>query len=123
MPVVSHPENSGCFETIIVSESNIHLTIERGTVNTAQVQSDLHEFTEAAESEKSSILDTSDELEFRKYIFNQSSEPDSDIDSLHTKLCSGNLARELMQFFRQITLIGLRGCFPVVHCGNNIKAQ
>ena len=41
----------------------------------------------------------------------------------HTKLCRGNLARELMQFFRQISLIGLRGCFPVVHCGNNLKAQ
>ena len=43
--------------------------------------------------------------------------------SAHTKLCRGNLARELMQFFRQISLIGLRGCFPVVHCGNNLKAQ
>ena len=31
-------------------------------------------------------------------------------------LWSGQLARELMQNFRQISLIGLRGCFPVAHC-------
>ena len=67
VPVVSHPENYRCLETKVVSESNRHLTIEGGTVSTAQVQSDLHALSaEAAESEKSSILDTSDELEFRK---------------------------------------------------------
>ena len=61
MPVVSHPENYGCLETTIVSESNRHLTIERGTVYTAKVQSHLHELlAKAAESEKSLILDTSD---------------------------------------------------------------
>ena len=51
---MSHPHNFGCsLEITTVSESNRHLTIERGTVNTAQVQSDLHELSvEAAESEK-----------------------------------------------------------------------
>ena len=34
-----------------------------------------------------------------------------------------NLARELMQNFRQISLIGLRGCFPVVHCGNTARVS
>ena len=54
VPLVSHPENSGCLITTFVFESNRHLTIERGTVNTAPVQSDLHELSaKAAESEKS----------------------------------------------------------------------
>ena len=34
----------------------------------------------------------------------------------HVELWRGKLARELMQNFRQINLIGLRGCFPVAHC-------
>ena len=77
VPVVSHRENSDCLETTIVSESNRYLTIERATVYTAQVQLDLHELSaEAAESGKSIILDTSNESEFRKYLLNQSSEPD-----------------------------------------------
>ena len=64
-------------------ESNSCVTIEKGTDNTAQAQSDLHELSaEVAESEKSStLLDTSDELEFRKHLLNQFSEPDSDEDS------------------------------------------
>ena len=33
------------------------------------------------DTEKSSILDTIYELEFRKYLLNQSSGPDSDVDS------------------------------------------
>ena len=81
---ISQPENSGCLEVpALVSESNSCVTIEKGTDKTAQTQSDLHELSaEVAELEKSSILlDTSDELEFRKHILNQFSEPDSDEDS------------------------------------------
>ena len=36
--------------------------------------------------------------------------------SMHVELWSGKLARELIQNFRQINLIRLRGCFPVAHC-------
>ena len=36
-------------------------------------------------------------------------------EGVHVELWSGQLARELMQNFRQISLIGLRGCFPVAH--------
>ena len=36
----------------------------------------------------------------------------------HVELSNRYLARESMQDYRQISLIGLRGCFPVVRCGN-----
>ena len=65
-------------DTATVSEPHRHLTVERETVNINQVQPDLNELSaQEAESEQSSILD-SDELEFRKYFFNQSSESDSE---------------------------------------------
>ena len=74
--MVSHPDNSGCFDTSTVSETHQHLTVERETVNINQVQPDLNELSvQEAESEQSSILDR-DELEFRQYVFNQSIESD-----------------------------------------------
>ena len=59
------------YQYALASESNSCVTIEKGTDNSAQAQSDLHELSaEVVESEKSSILlDTSDELEFRKKPF------------------------------------------------------
>ena len=36
----------------------------------------------------------------------------------HVKLSICSMARELMQNFRQISLIGLKSCFPVAHLGN-----
>ena len=84
VPTINQPENSGCLEvTALVSESNSCVTIEKGTDNIAQAQSDLHELSAGvAESEKSSILlDTSEELEFRKHLLNQFEVPDSDEDS------------------------------------------
>ena len=113
VPVISHPENSGCLETILVSESNSHLTIERGTVNTAKVQSDLHELSaEATESEKSFILDTSAESELRKYLLNQSSEPDSDVDL--PSVC-GNCMKE-GEDLRRCT-----GCKFIRYCSKNCQ--
>ena len=54
-----------------VPEPHRHLTVERETVNTTQVQSDFNELSaQEAESEQSDILD-SDDLEFRQYFFNQ----------------------------------------------------
>ena len=71
-----------------VFEPHRHLIVERETVNTTKVQSDLNELSaQEAESEQSSILD-SDELEFRQYFFNQSPESDSEsvVDS-PTSVC------------------------------------
>ena len=88
--VVSHPENSGCLDLPvppIVSESNIYLTIKSRTINTAQMQSDLHElYAEEAKSEDS------DELEFRKCLFNQPYEPHSYIDTL--SICCNCMKQE-----------------------------
>ena len=41
--------------------------------------------------------------------------PQRFIKLTHVELWSGKLAGELMQNFRQISLIGLRGCFPVAY--------
>ena len=52
----SHPVNSGaCLEpTLFDSEPNRHLTVEKGTVNTAKLQPDLNKLcAEEAESEQS----------------------------------------------------------------------
>ena len=67
----------------------------------------LHELSaEDAESEKSSILDTSGELEFRKYLLSQSSEPDSDVDS--PNVCGNCMT---------LTYVTARSIAPVpVHC-------
>ena len=44
--VVSHPDNFGCLDhTSTVSETHRQLTVERETVNTTQVQSDLNELS------------------------------------------------------------------------------
>ena len=92
VPAISQPEKSGCLEmTALVSESNSCVTI-----NTAQAQSDLHELSaEVAESEKSSILlDTSDELDFRKHLLNQFSKPDSDEDSSSPSVCGNCMKKD-----------------------------
>ena len=71
----------------IVSESNRYLTIESRTVNTTQVHSDLHElYADEAKSEDS------DELKFRKCLFNQPYEPHSYIDTL--SICSNCIKQE-----------------------------
>ena len=52
---ISHPKNSGDFE-LTSSDSDVysHLAVEKETVNTAEVQTDLNELSvEAAESEQS----------------------------------------------------------------------
>ena len=53
VPTTNQLQNSGCLEvTALVSESNSCVTIEKGTDNIAQAQSDLHELsTGVAESE------------------------------------------------------------------------
>ena len=51
-----------------------------------------------------------DDISFRNIIVAKFQGPK------HVELWSCQLARELMQNFRQISLIGLRGCFPVAHC-------
>ena len=117
VPAISQPENSGCLEvTALVSESNSCVTIEKGTDKTAQAQSDLHELSaEVAESEKSSILlDTSDELEFRKHLLNQLSEPDSDEDS--PSVC-GNCMKEREELRRCL------GCKFVRYCSKECQAS
>ena len=55
--VVSQPENSGCLDrTSSFFESNRHLTVEGGFVNTAQVQSELNRLSAEVAGEHSSIL-------------------------------------------------------------------
>ena len=72
------------------------------------MQLDLHDLSaEAAESEKSSILDTSGELEFRKYLLSQSSEPDSDVDS--PNICS-NCMKEGEELRRRTCCKFVRYC-------------
>ena len=114
--MISQPEKSDCFEvTALVLESNSCVTIKKGTDNTAQAQSDLHELSaEVADSEKSSILlDTSDELEFRKHLLNQFSEPDSDEDS--PSVC-GNCMKEGEELWRCL------GCKLVRYCSKECQA-
>ena len=117
VPAISQPETSGCLEvTALVSESNSCVTIEKGTDNTAKAQSDLHELSaEVAESEKSSILlDTSDELEYRKHLLNQFSEPDSDEDS--PSVC-GNCMKEGEELRRCL------GCKFLRYCSKECQAS
>ena len=117
VPMISQPEKSGCLEvTALVSESNSCVTIEEGTDNTAQTQLDLHELSaEVAESEMSSILlDTSDELEFRKHLLNQFSEPDSDEDS--PSVC-GNCMKEGEELRRCL------GCKFIRYCSKECQAS
>ena len=95
----SHPDKSGCVDTVTVSEPHRHLTVERETVNINQVQPDLNELSaQEAESEQSSILD-SDELEFRQYFFNQSSESDSESVVDSPNVC-GNCMKQGEEFPR-----------------------
>ena len=86
MPVFSHPEISGCLDLPvmpIVSESDRHRS---GTVNAAEIHSDLLElYAEETNSEETRWLD-SDDLEFRKWLFNQPYQSYSDIDTL--SICS-----------------------------------
>ena len=90
--VDSHPDNSECVDTSTVSEPHRHLTVERETV-----QPDLNELSaQEAESEQSCILD-SDELEFRQYFFNQSSESDSESVVDSPKVC-GNCMKQGEEF-------------------------
>ena len=115
--MISQPEKSGCLEvTALVSESNSCVTIEKGTDHTAQAQLDLHELSaEVAESEKSSILlDTSDELEFRKHLLSQFSEPDSDEDS--PSVCC-NCMKEGEELRRCL------GCKFVRYCSKECQAS
>ena len=107
VPAISQPEKSGCLEmTALVLESNRCVTI-----NTAQAQSDLYELSaEVAKSEKSSILlDTSDELEFRKHLLNQFSESDSDEDSRSPSVC-GNCMKEVEELRRCLDCKFVRYC-------------
>ena len=111
-----HPDNSECVDTSTVSEPHRHLTVERETVNihVNQVQPDLNELSaQEAESEQSSILD-SDELEFRQYFFNQSSESDSEsvVDSLN--VC-GNCMKQGEEFPR------CTGCKFVRYCSKKCQ--
>ena len=114
-PVVSHPENSGCFDrTSSFSGHHIHLTVDRETVNTAQVQSDLNELSvQEAESEQASILD-SDKLELRQYFFNQSPEPDSESDVDSSGVC-GNCMKQGEELPR------CTGCKFVRYCSKNCQ--
>ena len=110
--VDSHPDNSGCVDTATVSEPHRHLTVERETVNINQVQPDLNELSaQKAESEQSSILD-SDELEFRQYFFNQSSDSESDVDS--PNVC-GNCMKQGEEFPR------CTGCKFVRYCSKKCQ--
>ena len=112
--VDSHPENSGCVDTATVSEPYRHLTGERETVNINQAQSDLNELSaQEAESEQSSILD-SDELEFRQYFFNQSSESDSESVVDSPNVC-GNCMKQGEEFQRCI------GCKFVRYCSKKCQ--
>ena len=112
--VDSHPDNSGCVDTATVSEPHRHLTVERETVNINQVQPDLNELSaQEAESEQSSILD-SDELEFRQYFFNQSSESDSESVVDSPNVC-GNCMKQGEEFPR------CTGCKFVRYCSKKCQ--
>ena len=117
VPVVSHPENSGCLGlpvTPIVSEFNRHLTIESGNVNAAQIHSDLHElYAEEANSEEPSWL-YSDELEFRKCLFNKPYNPYSDNDIL--SICSSWM-KQGVEFPR------CTGCRFARYCSKNCHVK
>ena len=112
--VDSHPDNSGCVDTATASEPHRHLTVERETVNINQVQPDLNELSaQEAESEQSSILD-SDELEFRQYFFNQSSESDSESVVDSPNVC-GNCMKQGEEFPR------CTGCKFVRYCSKKCQ--
>ena len=99
--VDSHPDNSECVDTFTVSDPHRHLTVGRETVNihVNQVQPNLNELSaQEAGSEQSSILD-SDELEFRQYFFNQSSESDSGSVADSQNVC-GNCMKQGEEFPR-----------------------
>ena len=106
-----HPDNSECVDTSTVSESHRHLTVER---ETNQVQPDLNELSaQEAESEQSSILDR-DELEFRQYFFNQSSESDSESVVDSPNVC-GNCMKQGEEFPR------CTGCKFVRYCSKKCQ--
>ena len=112
--VDSHSDNSECVDTATVSEPHRHLTVERETVNINQVQPDLNELSaQEAESEQSSILD-SDELEFRQYFFNQSSESDSESVVDSPNVC-GNCMKQGEEFPR------CTGCKFVRYCSKKCQ--
>ena len=108
--VVSHLENSvACLEPF-VSEPNKHLTVERGTINTARILSDLLElYAVVTESDLSSILE---ELDFRKCLFDQPHEPDSDLNS--PSVCA-NCTKEGEE------LPFCTGCRYVRYCSKNCQ--
>ena len=111
-----HPDNSECVDTSTVSEPHRHLPVERETVNihVNQVQPDLNELSaQEAESEQSSILD-SDELEFRQYFFNQSSESDSESVVDSPNVC-GNCMKQGEEFPR------CTGCKFVRYCSKKCQ--
>ena len=111
-----HPDNSECVDTSTVSEPHRHLAVERETVNidVNQLQPDLNELSaQEAESEQSSILD-SDELEFRQYFFNQSSESDSESVVDSPKVC-GNCMKQGEEFPR------CTGCKFVRYCSKKCQ--
>ena len=112
--VDSHSDNSECVDTATVSEPHRLLTVERETVNINQVQLDLNELSaQEAESEQSSILD-SDELEFRQYFFNQSSESDSESVVDSPNVC-GNCMKQGEEFPR------CTGCKFVRYCSKKCQ--